>query len=62
MKKILTPIVLPVCLVLIIILLINDYIANGNFKGIQLAIVCFLAPTAIKGLRPKYSETEKYKF
>ena len=62
MKKILTPLVLPVCLALIIILLINDYISNGNFKGVQFAIICFLAPTAIKSLKPEYSETKKFKF
>lgn len=62
MKKILTPIVLPICLVLMIVLLINDYIANGDFKGMQFAIICFLTPAAIKGLKPEYSETNKFIF
>ena len=61
MKKILTTLVLPVCLVIIIVLSIYDYFANGEFKGMQFAIACFLTPAAIKGLKPEYSETEKFK-
>ena len=54
--------VMPICLVVIVATQIFDYFVNGSFNAIFIAIVCFLTPATIKGLKPKFATTEQFKF
>ena len=54
--------IIPTCLVVMTGTQLFDYFINGKFNAIFISIACFLTPSAIKGLKPGYAETEKFKF
>ena len=53
--------IIPVCLVTMLGTQIFDYLANGEFNIIFIAIVCSLTPAGIKGLYPEYGDSEQFK-
>jgi len=53
--------ILPVCIVIIIGMQLFDYFVNGEFDAVSIAMACILIPAAIKGVKPKYAETVKFK-
>jgi len=61
MRYTLKTMIVPVCIVVMLGTQLFDYFANGHFNGMFIPIVCFLTPSAIKGLKPEFEKTNTFK-
>ena len=54
MKSTLKTMIVPACLIVIVGTQLFNYFVNGELSVFLFAVVCFLTPSAIKGLKPEY--------
>ena len=62
MKNTLKSIILPVCLSVIIVVTLIDYIKYGDIKFTQLCIIFALIPMAIEGIKPALTTDKNFKY
>jgi len=62
MKKYLSTFILPFCLLVILILTINEYVQTGDIWFPQLCIIFVLLPSTIKSIKPDFETNPYYKY
>ena len=62
MKNTLKSIILPICLSVIIIVTLIDYVKYGDIKFHQLCIIFALMPMTIEGMKPELTIDKNFKY
>ena len=62
MKNILSKFLLPFCLIIIAVITLYTYINQGVILYTQLAVLFFIFPNALEGIKPAVSNNNLFKY